>query len=123
MKIYLSQESRKIIRKNYPRLINEEMYIIDTPIIISEFHPEEGYKLDRLDSYMINQIIERRLNAAYQSKRYKNVLYLVDKINRRFLYGFRKYLKESNIFFTDFILLDYSQNLDEKLYKFFDNIL
>ena len=127
MKIYVSQDDKKTIRKNYHGLITDEMFIIDTPVILEEMYPkdENGNSpiLDKLDSYMINQLIEKRINSAYNSKRFTNILYLIDKIDRRFIYSFRKYLKENNIYITDFILIDYAQILDEKIYKFFDNVL
>jgi hypothetical protein len=123
MKIYLTQDDKKTIRKNYPRLINEEMFVIDTLEIVRNLYNKDEIKLDKLNLYLINQVINHNLHSAYNSKRYRNVLYIVDYIDRQFIYSFKKYLKEQHIFVTDFILVDYEQILDSKIYKFFDNVI
>lgn len=125
MKIYITQDDRRKIRKYYPEIFTLGMYVIDTPMIKENIKNtlSTHNKIDKYDYFIINEVINKNMHYAYNSKRYGNVLYIVDKVTRTFLYNIRKYLKENDIFFTEFVLIDISENLDRKLYKFFDNVI
>ena len=121
MKMYVSQDIRKVVKKGYPNIITDKVFVIDTPAIMDELNQEQG-NLDKLDKYLFTKAIDKKLQMVYHSKRYRDVLYLVDKLDEKFIFSIQNYLKDNDIYITDFILLDYTVSLNHKIYQCFSNV-
>lgn len=122
MKFYISQDDRRIIKKNYGDIITDKVFIVDAPIIVEHLLQTPTH-FDIFDMFLFNQDIYKKLQMVYHSKRFNDILYLVNDIDRQFLFSIKKFLKDNQIYITDFILLDYSQKINTKIYKFFTNVL
>lgn len=117
MKIYISEDSRKIIRKNYNKLINyKELGIIDVVSMMKNMK----YQDNIYSTFILNEEIKRKFINFYESKRFKNILYLIKKIDDDFLKNLKEFLKTNNIFFTDYIVIDFTGKIDSNLYRDFD---
>lgn len=121
MKIFISQENRRTILKNY-KAINRRVSVIDVKNLFELFQIDIN-KIDIYSRHLINQEIKKQFNNAYRSRRYSNVLYIVDNISHDSICGLKKFLDENNIYFTEFILIDYSMTIDVSLYADFDNVI
>ena len=123
MKIYISCDSKKLIKKNYKKLFDKNMAIIDVPMIASLIKHSD-YNGDICADYVLTQEIETKLKNIYESKRFNKILYLIDNtITDGFVSVFRKYVEERGIFFTEYTLIDFSQQINSKIYKYFDYIM
>jgi len=129
MRIYLTIEKKKVIYKNYPFLKNNDMAVINIPVILKKI-------LDGIDdidinirNFVLSQEIENRLFSIYRKKKYKGLLYILsedikpDGIDSGFITLFQNYVEKKGIFFTDYILIDYSQKVDPKIYKYFTKVI
>jgi len=121
MKIFISKDSKKIIKKNY-KIINKEVAIIDVENIAKIFYVD-NYTTDVYSKFILNYEITKMFKYSYLSKRCKNVLYIVKDINLDLLSNLKIFLDANNIYFTEFILIDFSMSIDSKLYSEFDNII
>jgi hypothetical protein len=120
MKIYISEDAKKTIRKNYNKTINyKELAIIDVVNLMKVIKFENTL----YSTYVLNEEIKKQLLNFYSSKRFKHILYLVKKIDDDFLKIFKDFLKDNNIYFTDYIMIDYSGKVNTDLYQDFDYVI
>lgn len=123
MKIYISCDSKKLIKKNYKDIIDKNTAIVDVPMI-AELIRYEDYNGDICADFVLTQEIEKKLKNVYESKRFNKILYLVDNLlNPGFVSNFRLYVERHDIYFTEYTLIDYTQRLDPKVYKHFNNVI
>ena len=122
MKVYLTQDTKKTIRNRFYKFIDDDMMVIDVDSIAESMDLKE-YKNNEYEYWMIFKCVEKKIFNAYYSKRYNSILYITPNIDREVIYEFRTFLKDNGIFVTDFILIDIGQTLNQKIYKFFDNVM
>ena len=121
MNIFVSQDDKLSIKKSYPKLITTNTFVLDVPLLAQSMDCN-FYDSPACNSILVKKI-EKNLMLANKSKKYTDILYLVKELDRPFLYDFRIFLKDLDIFVTKLILLDANQKLDGKIYKFFDEVL
>jgi len=121
MKIFISKDPKKVIKKNY-KIINKEVLIIDVDNLAQSFNIKD-YKNNVFAKYVLTQEIEKRFKYSYLSKRFKDVLYITKDINKKTINDLKYFLDYNNIYFTEFILIDYTMTVDPKLYSEFHNII
>lgn len=129
MKFYLTIEKKKVAYRNYPFLKGNDMAVINIPAILKKILDGTDEIDINIRNFVLSQEIENRLFSIYRKKKYKGLLYILsedikpDGINSGFITSFRNYIEKRGIFFTDYILIDYSQKVDPKVYKFFTKVI
>lgn len=120
MQFYITKNNKNIIKKHYFYLFVKEVYFINIENIIlkNNIKLENKYDYFILKSFIINEIL-----LAYKRKRYKTIVYIVKNIDRELIYSLRLLLKDLKIFISIFGLIDFKQELDSKIYKFFDTVM
>ena len=122
MKIFISSDDKKNIKKNYKTYLDKNLAIIDVPVMAKLIKYSE-YDGDICVDYVLSQEIEIKIRNIYESKRFDTILYIIDSISIGFVSNFKKYVESKGILFTEYILIDYSQTVDNKIYKYFDNVI
>jgi hypothetical protein len=118
MEIHFAQISPKKIFKEFKN--RNDYAVIDTVQIKSEFKPEKLKKLETI--YIINQEILKLFSKYAKSKKYKALLYTVEKIDEEFINNIDEFLHSNEAFFTKKVLLDITNSVDPRFYYFFDEI-
>lgn len=124
MKFYITSQDSKFIKRQYSKIVDKTSFVINTINIVNNIYKNNHklFKNDDFDDFIITDMINKLLKKAYDSKKYNSILYVVEEIDRIFIYSFKKYLKSNNMYIASFNLLDYYQTLDQKIYKFFDEV-
>lgn len=122
MKIFITSDDKKNIKKNYKAYLDKNLAIIDVPVMAKLIKYSE-YNGDICVDYVLSQEIEIKIRNIYESKRFDKLLYIIDNIGIGFVSNFKKYVESKGILFTEYILIDYSQTIDNKIYKYFDNVI
>ncbi len=128
MKLYITIEQKKVIKKNYQYLFDGDTAILDIPSILKEINYDSSIG-GISGSFVLGKEIEKRLLSVYKNKRYNNLIYILssklkpDGIDTGFITNFKTYTQSIGVFFIEYNLIDYSQKLDESVYKYFDKIL
>ena len=122
MKIYISLNPKKVIRKNYPNFINKNLAIIDIPNFAKQYG-YVNYKKDIFQNYILTQEIKKKFKTYYNSRRFKSILYIVDEVDENFIYDIKMFLEEQKIYFLDYVLVDCYDNVDHKMYNYFDDVI
>lgn len=120
MNFYITKNNRKIIKKYYYHLIPKGIFFVDVLDIIRRNNLELK---TNYDYFLLKHFILNELKIAQRRKKYNSIVYIVENINRQLIYNVRNLLKENNIFILKFGLIDFKQELDSKIYKFFDIII
>jgi len=121
MKIFISKEPKKVIKKNY-KIINKEVSIIDVDNLAQSFSVDD-YENNIFAKYVLTQEIEKRFKYSYLSKRFKDILYITKDIDEKTINNLRRFLDFNNIYFTEFILIDYTMTVNPELYSEFQNVI
>jgi len=121
MKVFLSQDSRESIKKNY-KILTDSLAVLDVPAI-AEAAAFDKYKEDPFEGYILMQEIMKKFRSIHNSKRFNSLLYIVDVLDREVIFQLQTYFRENDIFIEKFILVDYEQVLDGKIYKFFSDVI
>ncbi len=123
MKLFLTTDSRDIIRKYYNKFIEKNYTIIDTIELKELFNIDFMDKnIDIYKKYILMQELEKQIKSVYYSKRFRSMIYIVDEIDPNFLEVFLKYLEDNQIYFTEMCLIDYSMRIDRELYDNFTKV-
>jgi len=122
MKIFISCDDKKNIKKNYKTYLDKNLAIIDVPVM-AKLIKYSDYGGDICVDYVLSQEIEIKIRNIYESKRFDKLLYIIDNISIGFVSNFKKYVESKGILFTEYILIDYNQTIDNKIYKYFDNVI
>ncbi len=122
MKIFISSDGKKNIKKNYKQYLEKKLAIIDVPLMAKLIRYNE-YNGDICADYVLSMEIENKIRNIYESKRFDKLLYIIEDINAGFVSNFKKYLENNGILFTEYILIDYNQSIDPKIYKYFNNVI
>jgi len=120
MEIFITENSKSIIRKHYLASLKKEVYYINPSEII------EKNKLDitnKYDLFILKNILINEILLAYKRKRYKTIIYFLNKINRESIYNIKMLFKELNLYVSSFNLIDFELKADEAIYKFFDKFI
>ena len=121
MKVFLSQDSRESIKKNY-KILTDSLAVLDVPAI-AEAAAFDKYKEDPFEGYILMQEIMKKFRSIHNSKRFNSLLYIVDVLDREVIFQLQTYFRENDIFIEKFILVDYEQVFDGKIYKFFSDVI
>ena len=122
MEFYISLNNRKTIRKNYPKLIKNKIAFLEISVFAKQ-KGYENYKEDIYQEYLLYREIKKKLNNFYRSKRFKKIIYIIESIDQDFIYDIKKFFEEENIYFTNYILIDYDDSIDHNLYNYFDTVI
>lgn len=122
MILYLTTDSREIVKKNYIKNIEKEYNIIDTIEMRKLYNIHEDSNNNYRD-YILNTEIKKQLKNTYENKKILSLVYIIKEISDDFLINFFDFLKENDIYFTSVNLIDYHIRIDKNLHSWFDNIL
>lgn len=121
MKLYLTIDSKDVLKKYYSKKIEREYNIIDTTELKTLYKINE--KDDIYKNYILSQEIEKQLKNSYTSKRFRSLIYIIENIDNDFIENLIDFLKQEKIYFTEICLIDYNNQIDPNLYDNFNNIL
>ncbi len=123
MELIISKNDRKTLRKYFGEL--KDYIIIDKVQIISKL----GYKsylieLNKYSQYVINEEIKSGLKKAINNKKNKNVIYIVDSLDRSFFMNILGYIGETDETLQKINKLSLFDVRDEltHLYSFVDEV-
>lgn len=128
MKIYITVENKRIIKKNYPSIITKNIAIIDIPSILKNINYDVSVG-GISGSFVLSQEIENRLKSIYNNKKYLDLVYILSEqlkpngLDQGFVSNFKQHIETLGIFFTEYILIDYSSKIDPKIYKSFTTVI
>ena len=100
MKIFISSDGKKNIKKNYKQYLEKKLAIIDVPLMAKLIRYNE-YNGDICADYVLSMEIENKIRNIYESKRFDKLLYIIEDINAGFVSNFKKYLENNGILFTE----------------------
>ena len=84
MKIFISSDDKKNIKKNYKTYLDKNLAIIDVPVMAKLIKYSE-YDGDICVDYVLSQEIEIKIRNIYESKRFDKILYIIDSISIGFV--------------------------------------
>lgn len=122
MKIYITTDNKKEIKRFYKGLINKHFAVIDISLIADEME-YDMITDDMCANFVLSKEVEKRIINFYNSKRFHSLLYVIERLDQGFVSNFKKYLESKNVYFTEYFLLDPDQKIDPKIYKHFNNVL
>jgi hypothetical protein len=120
MKIYISVDDKKAIKQNYPDLFDKNLAIIDVKFLIEKYN-YHSYDDICADYVFINEI-ENLITYYYNNNKINKLLYIIENIDIGFVSNFKSYIESKGIYFQEYILIDITQNIYPKVYKYFDNV-
>lgn len=121
MKLYLTKDSKRTLKKNY-KFTNKDFFFIDVEKIALAYKVA-NYKSDLYANYVLSQEIIRQIKHCYNSKRHKNLIYIVKSISTDSIENVVLFFNDLNVYFTDFILIDYNLSVDAELYGKFTTMI
>lgn len=122
MRLFLTNENQVIIKKHYLKKLDREYEIINLSYEIAE-NDCYDFEKNKYEKYILNQAIKNKFEKYNKNKRVNSLIYIVDKIDFDFITNLKDFLDENNLFFNEIVLIDYSMDVDRKLYKHFDDVM
>ena len=120
MKVYLTETDKKTILKNYRNVLSgKRVKIIDVEAIKNEI----DYKESNVYDILLSKELNLRLSNTYKPRKAQILIYIVQKLSDSIIADVKTALKQNNMFFTEFVLIDFANSVDVELYKKFDTII
>ena len=122
MKFYITNENQEIVKRHYLKKIEREYEIINLKFEIASLACF-NFQENKYERYILNQKIKKKIEKCNKNKKINSVIYIIEKLDYDFINNLKEYFELNEIFFNEFILIDYSSKIHRNLYQYFDNVV